>query len=68
MIDHLFADCERIAKQYDREISDVVIDFTLIEMQIKGQHAQKDVYRAVIKQLRFDYQQLYGTKHEYQHS
>ena len=61
MIDRMFEDCDRIAQKYKQDISDVVVDFTLIEMQLKGQLPRNEVYRAVIKQLDFEYKQTYGV-------
>ena len=53
----MFDDCDKIAKQYQKSISDVVIDFTMIEIQLKDQLPKKDIYRTAIKQLRYEYKQ-----------
>lgn len=57
MIDRMFDDCGKIARQYQKSISDVVIDFTMIEIQLKDQLPKKELYRTAIKQLRYEYKQ-----------
>lgn len=59
MIDKMFDDCDKIAQEYKQNISDVIVDFTLMEIQLKGQLPRRDLYRTVIKQLKFEYHSKY---------